>query len=230
MEEFVKEVGHDIASSVQAIVAKLMHVRSGVFTGDLAKRKVQEAEDEIMSLYRVSESLGIAVDPDYNIQSGDDFNLVASIKSVCERLASEAAERHIDVRLVTPPSVDLWGDSQGMESAVTHLLLNAIKYAQGSSFITVKVVEEGSTVEVTVRDKGLPLPESEHYRIWEFGYRGDGALERHVNGSGIGLYTVRKVVAAHGGAVWVRSNEKSPVVTFGMRIPKKDILKKGGLL
>jgi hypothetical protein len=58
LESYVKEVGHDIASAVQATVAKLGLIYRGYFKGESALKKVKEAEEEIMSAYSI-ESLKI---------------------------------------------------------------------------------------------------------------------------------------------------------------------------
>ena len=52
-----------------------------------------------------------------------------------------------------------------------------------------------------------------------------------MNGSGIGLYTVKKVVRAHGGTCGATESGRSKeVVTFYMRIPARDFLRKIQLL
>jgi hypothetical protein len=69
--------------------------------------------------------------------------------------------------------------------------------------------------------EGAALLLSRVGRIWEFGYRGRGARERHVNGSGIGLFTVRKIVQAHLGKVITNSGPGDPSVThFVVTLPK----------
>jgi len=73
VEVYVKEVGHDIASSVQAIISKLRNVHQGYLEGPAALTKIREAEEEIMATYRVADTLGIAIDPNYNIGNGDFF-------------------------------------------------------------------------------------------------------------------------------------------------------------
>ena len=73
----------------------------------------------------------------------------------------------------------------------------------------------------------MSIPPEDELHVWDFGWRGDRAKEQHVNGSGIGLYTVKKIVSAHGGGVNLKvTGEYSNVITFLFRIPKKKILKK----
>src|SRR5437588_12848694 len=64
-ELFVKEMGHDVSSSVQAIVAKAQTIADGRVTGAAAKKKADEVAKEILNVHRVAEFLGTAVDPDY---------------------------------------------------------------------------------------------------------------------------------------------------------------------
>jgi hypothetical protein len=226
-EFFAKEVGHDIASSVQATTAKLRNVSRGIITGNMAMEKIREAEQEIMAAYRVAETLGITVDPNYNIGEGRDFDIVKAIEHAVALYKSEAAERHVEIRCSTAHAeMEMWGNRRAVESAIGQLLLNAIKYARGSSYIVVRAEYQGRAIMVSVTDAGLPLDPEESGRLWEFGARGKRALELHVNGSGIGLYTVKKIVDAHAGRVFCHNASSENVVVFGFVIPERDILKK----
>jgi signal transduction histidine kinase len=110
-------------------------------------------------------------------------------------------------------------------------LFNAIKYARGSSYVTVAASQTQTEAYIRVTDLGIPLRKEEEENIWDFGFRGQDALERHVNGSGIGLYTVKKIIKAHGGIVAAESSNKDPrIVTFSFKLLKKDILKKTKVL
>jgi signal transduction histidine kinase len=228
MELYVREIGHDIASSVQAIISKLRNVSRGIVEGAAAKDKIRQAEDEIMATYRVADTLGITVDPDYNISNGELFNLQKTVLEVCELCSSEAGERHIEFIIKAPETeIELWGDYKAIQSACMQIVMNAIKYSRGSTDITIRINSTPDSVEIAVTDRGLSLnPEDEAY-VWEFGWRGNRAKELHVNGSGIGLYTVKKIVNAHGGSVYVKATGKNnEVVTFGFRIPKPSKIKK----
>lgn len=223
MEIYVKEIGHDVASSVQATIAKLRNISRGFIEGPAVSHKVREAEDEIMATYRIADTLGITVDPDYRVVNPTQFDAVQSAMQVIERCRSEAAERHIQLRLEqSNDSVEAFGDEKAIQSALTQLLMNAIKYAKGSSFVTVRVKDESGDVEFSVTDRGMPLDKEEELHMWEFGFRGRRALELHVNGSGIGLYTVKKIALAHGGRYGCTvAREAENVITFVFGIPAR---------
>ena len=220
-----------LLSSVQAIISKLRNISRGLIQGPALIEKIREAEDEIMATYRVADTLGITIDPDYNIGSGGNFDVESTFQQVVQLCQSEAAERHVELRTEIPESkIELWGDEKAIQSAIMQLLMNAIKYARGSSYVIIRVEESQDSVVFSVTDRGMPLTEEDKAHIWEFGWRGEKAKELHVNGSGIGLFTVNKVVRAHGGAVGVKTSLKSAeVVTFSIRIPKKHVIKKYSL-
>lgn len=229
-EHYVKELGHDLASSVQAIISKIRNVRMGYVQGVLADTKLQEVETEIMSIYRNSDTMGITVDPLYNIRDGSDFNILDSIKAVITLCESEAAERHItfeeqDDELSNPI---LWGDRKAIESALTQFVINAIKYSRGSSKIFIRAKTEiRDRIRVSVTNFGISIAEDFRGRMWDFGERGREALELHANGSGIGLFTVRKIVRAHGGTVeHAASGTNSGCNTFSFVVPRRDLLQK----
>lgn len=232
MELYVKEVGHDISSSVQAIIAKVRNVRRGLVTGRAAEKKLEEAEAEIMATHRVADTLGIAVDPDYNIRSGNDLDICQVIESVIELCASEAEERHCKINFASPDRpITLWGDNKAIESAITQYVINAIKYCHGGSHISIKVKEQGGIIDLSVKNIGIPLDSDIKQRMWGFGERGKRALEHHVNGSGIGLYTVNKIVKAHAGEVYFETDRTNTgVAVFGFKIPHENILAKTKLL
>ena len=153
-----------------------------------------------------------------------DFDLLASVSKVIGFCSSDANERHITLTLECGlASVPLWGDIKGIEHCVGQLLLNAIKYSWGGSTVVIEVKKDGKFVLLTVANSGISLPKSEDlYKIWDFGFRGKAAKERHVNGSGIGLYTVKKIVAAHHGSV--QTSSTGALTAFYVRFPEKGYL------
>ena len=58
-----------------------------------------------------------------------------------------------------------------------------------------------------MRDQGLGVPAGEQRRIFDKFVRGSSAKAAGINGTGLGLAMVRRIVAAHGGDVRVSSEE-----------------------
>ena len=62
-------------------------------------------------------------------------------------------------------------------------------------------------VGVTVTDDGPGIPADARAHLFDRFYRVDGARTRAVGGSGLGLAICREIAVAHGGNVWVESEE-----------------------
>jgi len=222
MEMFVKEVGHDFATSVQAAIATLRNITQGRIRGNAIARKTKDVEEEIMSAYRIADALGIAVEPNYQIREPDDYDLIDVLETVIARHRAEAEERGNRVKMQTGlRSLPMWGDRKAIEVALGHLVMNAIKYSFPRSSVLISTERGQSEITVRVTNSGLPLPTGDEiHEIWKFGYRGKDAKEQHVNGSGIGLYTVRKIAAGHNGAATVNVDPQNPNTShFEIRLP-----------
>jgi two-component system sensor histidine kinase VicK len=71
-----------------------------------------------------------------------------------------------------------------------------------------------------VRDEGIGIPEDEHARVFDRFHRVDTRLSRSTQGVGLGLYICRVIVEAHGGQIWVESNQGGRGSTFFIRLPR----------
>ncbi len=107
--------------------------------------------------------------------------------------------------------LDMW------EKIVLNLLSNAFKFTfEGGVAVTLRAV--GDSAELSVRDTGTGIPESELPRIFERFHRIEGAVGRTHEGTGIGLALVDELVSLHGGAVSAESRMGQGTV-FRVRIP-----------
>jgi signal transduction histidine kinase len=59
---------------------------------------------------------------------------------------------------------------------------------------------------VRVADEGIGIPAGDLPRLFDRYWRGQGVVGA-VRGSGLGLYTSRAIMAAHGGHIWVERTE-----------------------
>lgn len=117
------------------------------------------------------------------------------------RLAAEDK----NISLITEADMDahLWADPQRLAQALINLMLNAVKFSESGSKITVRGTETEERVLLTVEDEGLGIPESELDTI--FGSFTQGEAGRRLGGSGLGLVIARRLVELHDGRLTVES-------------------------
>lgn len=132
-------------------------------------------------------------------------SLVADALTDCESLREERG-----VRITTSfPSkgATLLGDPDAMRSAVSNIIMNAIKHGGDGDGNVVEILAEprGSKIAIVVTDRGPGISEADQSHLFEPFYRGRRAHDRQVPGSGLGLSLVDHVAREHGGSVEVES-------------------------
>lgn len=82
------------------------------------------------------------------------------------------------------------------------LLENAIHYTSGDlKQIFVTAINDDVSINISVRDTGIGIPEEEQDEIFTKFYRASNARQSPVNGSGIGLTLCKQYVTAHHGTI-----------------------------
>lgn len=110
-------------------------------------------------------------------------------------------------------------DPEALTVALRNLVDNALKYAPESPVVWLEYGVEQDRVAIRVRDKGPGIPFSERKAIFRKFVRGSAAAVANVKGSGVGLATVRHIVAVHGGKIHLAS-ETGAGATFTILLPK----------
>jgi signal transduction histidine kinase len=121
------------------------------------------------------------------------------------RSATEKANLTLTVDCPTLPEA-VYVDREMWEKVVLNLLSNAFKHTFDGG-ITVALRWYGDHAELAVTDTGVGISEAELPRLFERFHRVKGAKSRTHEGTGIGLALVQELVALHGGAVRIESEE-----------------------
>ncbi len=111
-------------------------------------------------------------------------------------------------------------DPESIEQALLNLVNNAIKYSSDEKYIKIAVRQEGETVLISVRDKGIGVAKADQKRIFEKFYRAENTLVHTTKGSGLGLSLVQHIMEAHGGTVDLESTPGQGS-TFTLALPIK---------
>jgi signal transduction histidine kinase len=124
------------------------------------------------------------------------------------------------VHLEAPPGLPLVDvDATRVRQVVSNLVQNAEKHAGRSAAIEMRARQlDPSTVVLTVVDGGLGIAAEDRDHVFERFYRGGGARDGQVPGSGLGLYLCRRIVEAHGGWIRLDATTRGTSVSLGLPV------------
>jgi PAS domain S-box-containing protein len=104
---------------------------------------------------------------------------------------------------VTGHPQPIWGDAQLLRQIMSNLLSNAIKYSASSKDIDVFLGFENLQATMSIKDRGIGIPEKDLGHLFDIYYRSSNA--NAFQGTGLGLAIVKQAVEAHGGTISVDS-------------------------
>jgi PAS domain S-box-containing protein len=144
------------------------------------------------------------------------------IRYCIKDLQGLAKTRNTFIRLNIPNKLILYFEKERIYEVITHLIINAIKYTPPYGEISIETEQKDNSVFVSVKDNGIGLTEDEKKKI----FQQFGKIERYgqgwnigIEGTGMGLYTCKKIVELHGGEIWVESEGRNKGSKFSFSLP-----------
>lgn len=131
------------------------------------------------------------------------FDLRAMISNVVEQHGASARRKGVALELTGEKLPPLVADETQLERVVANLLNNAIKYTPSGGRVTVTTCRLGGRVAIVFGDTGRGIPAEELPHLFEK-YRRVREAKR-TEGTGLGLFIAKTIVAAHGGDIGVES-------------------------
>jgi len=226
--EFLDIASHQLKTPVSVILGTLSMFKEG----SIQKLPKAQQDKFIDNIFNKAKKLGTIIndilrasemDTDQFQLVQDNIKLVSLAdlaKVVCEDLKPEAMEKKINLNCSVEGknNTQIMADADFLNHAISNLVDNAIKYtAKGG--VEVKVFEENSRVFLSVKDSGIGIPKADAKKIFEKFNRATNAVDMYTDGSGLGLFIVKKIVEAHaGGQVGFESIEGEGT-TFTISFP-----------
>jgi signal transduction histidine kinase len=182
--------------------------RTYVSRSQRALQRVQELVDGLLAFARSG------------AQPGADAR--SAIDEVLANVVADASEaaRAAGIDLVLEPSdhVEVACRVGVMTSIAQNLVRNAIKYMRDAPVkrVSVRARAAGETVRLEVEDTGPGISADLQKHLFEPFVRGD---HEHIEGIGLGLATVKRLVEGHGGRLGVKSEAGSGAL-FWVELPR----------
>ncbi len=225
--DFVSMAAHELRTPLTTMQGYLSMLQVPDSLKKLNEEEQMFIDKAIASAVRLNELIEnlLAVS---KIEKGDvplqfkDVQMEELYRKVFEESESLAQKKGLKL-IYTPPSEPLpkiEADSSRIEEVLINLVGNAVKYTdKGQIEISSKL--ENNQVITSVSDTGVGIPQEAIPRLFTKFFRVKGSLvELGAKGTGLGLYISKNIINAHGGRIWVES-EEGKGSTFSFSLPLK---------
>lgn len=221
-DEFVAAVSHELRTPLTSILGYLQLVRDHEDLAEVTDRHLQVVQRNAERLLRlVGDLLQTAQAEGRGVQiSRADVDLADVVRQAVDAARPRADEAGVALSSDVP--AQLWArvDEQRVAQVVDNLLSNAVKYTPAGGEVRVRLVVEGSRVELEVADTGIGIAPAERNRLFQRFYRTREAEARSIPGLGLGLNITRSIVESHGGRIELDS-EPGRGTRVRVRLPRE---------
>jgi PAS domain S-box-containing protein len=224
--EFLERTSHELKTpliSIKGFTDLLLDLHGDKFDDDVfsilgeIKHGTEQLEAIINKLLETS--LLESGKSEFNPKEED---LSFLIRFCIQNLHGLAKTRNHLITLDIPNTMVLKFEKEKIYDVFSHLIINAIKYSPPYGSIKITANKGDNFACICVQDNGIGLSEDEQKRI----FKRFGKIERYgqgwdigIEGTGMGLYTSKKIVEMHGGKIWVESDGRDKGAKFCFTLP-----------
>jgi two-component system phosphate regulon sensor histidine kinase PhoR len=224
--DFVANASHELRTPLTVITGYLDAFVDDEALGDDLKLAVGEMQQQaqrmrnlVEELLHLSELESKGAAPD-----GDPVNIGALMETARQEVrVLPGCPENIDVRLDS--EADLCGDQQDIQSIVSNLVSNAVRYTPVDGEIVVRWTTDDSGGYLSVTDTGAGIANEHIPRLTERFYRVENGRERigGEGGTGLGLAIVKHALIRHSAALDIYSDPGAGSV-FSCHFPAERIV------
>lgn len=201
-ESFISDFSHEFKTPIVSIsgFAKLLK------SADLTEEERNEYLDVIINesdrLVNLSQSVLLLTRLDDQDVDMDVFLLDEQLRQSVLIFDKALKDKNIQLDL-SVDTLPIESSQQLLSHVWVNLISNAIKFSSQNSQIDVYAENHGEFVTVSVKDQGCGMDDETQQNIFNKFYQGDKS--RSVEGNGLGLPIVQKILKAVGGDIKVQS-------------------------
>ena len=210
--DWIAGVVHDLRSPVTAIGGFVTTIiKKGETLGpDRRATALDAISRQSLRVSRMLDDMMDSAMAEAGVLSPDRQHPMVLADAVSDAVLVADAEQRGRINVEADRSVEVLGDMGQLTRVVQNLILNALEYTPPDSVISIALAEDAdmATLDVTDRGPGFPADVDPFSR---FGKGSDG-------GTGLGLYTVKRIVELHRGTITLADAEGGGT-TVSVRLP-----------
>lgn len=171
--------------------------------GDLLNLSRLERGTEVMKIDRV-----------------DVADLIKEVQELFEQKLITKNQK-LNVKFESTDNTVITSDKAKLRECLKNLIENAIKYSPAGTQIDFSVTEDDQYLKLFVKDHGVGIPKNQQGKIFQKFFRAANVLTENFEGTGLGLYYVKKVIEQLDGKIEFQSEENKGT-TFEIDLPIND--------
>lgn len=202
----VTDISHQLKTPVAALNSCFEILKSQNLTEEERKEFEGRLEAQLRSLGQLIEALvnisrletGMI---ELNCRKASIFD---TILEAVNRIWVKAQKKGIEIELEGEDKIDgliIRHDPKWLCEALINVLDNAVKYSENGTKVTICVFRMVSFLRLEIHDQGVGICKENYHKVFRRFYRGQESEVQKEEGSGVGLYLVRKIVEGHHGTI-----------------------------
>ena len=135
------------------------------------------------------------------------IDVTVPIMRIVESNRLFASQKNMQIAISCPEQLpQVFADTNRIEQVINNLLSNVMKYSQPGTDISLRLRHENNEAIISVADHGPGIPEKEQHKLFHaFGKTSVRPASEKERSTGLGLFIIKKIIEAHDGRIWFRS-------------------------
>lgn len=224
--EFLSVLAHELKAPINAIQGYLNIISDKVMGDDIDnyEQMVERSQIRIDGMKKmISDLLDLTrIESGEKKRSLEKTDIINCIERAIDTAEPAAREKAVAINLNTDnDKIEMQCDSSEIEIIMNNLLSNAIKYNEEDGRVDIEVKDHNNAVVISVADTGIGMTEEEQEKLFEEFTRIKNKKTRGIEGSGLGLSIMQKIVNLYDGEISVES-EPDKGTKFTVKLYKND--------
>ncbi|HTY80340.1 MAG TPA: GAF domain-containing protein, partial [Candidatus Bathyarchaeia archaeon] len=220
--QFLANMSHELRTPLNAILGYTELLLDGIY-GEVPEKaretmgRIERSGRHLLAL--INDVLDLS-----KIEAGQltlslaDYSLSEIVNTVVTAMEPLAAEKGLALTVALDPGLPLArGDDRRLSQVLLNLVGNAVKFTDAGEVRIAGKVSDGAFL-VSVSDTGPGVAAEDRARIFDEFQQVDSSNTRKKGGTGLGLSIARRILALHGGRIWVES-APGQGATFSFTLP-----------
>jgi PAS domain S-box-containing protein len=221
-DDFISTLSHELRNPLNSIVGWTHLLESGKLSEADRDKAIERITRNVKTQAKLVEEL-----LDFSRLSNgklqlklERLNAADLAQAACEsfRAAAKAKNIELDCR-IDLPDLTVLADAERLRQVLSNLLSNAVKFTPDGGSVVAHVRRNGPTVEFEVRDTGAGIDAVFLPHVFDPFRQAPSGARLPLQGVGIGLTIVKRLVELHGGRVTARSDGPGKGASFLVELP-----------